>query len=72
MRSRYAAYATGHLDYLKSTLSRAEQADFDLSDYGILVNETAQLQRDLSRTLGIGEPRERIYVFLFSNGSTSS
>jgi hypothetical protein len=45
-------------------------ADFSLSNHTHLLDEMAQLQRDLARTLGINEPREPIHLFLFEQPST--
>lgn len=44
-------------------------ADFSLTNYTHLLDEMAQLQRDLVRTLGIAEPREPIHLFLFNHKS---
>lgn len=45
-------------------------ADFRLDGYGHLLHELSQLQRDLMRTLGTGEPREPIHLFLFDRQAT--
>jgi hypothetical protein len=45
-------------------------ADFSLAEYTHLLDEMAQLQRDLVRTLGVEEPRELIHLFLFNRKST--
>jgi hypothetical protein len=45
-------------------------ADFSLTHYTHLLDEMAQLQRDLVRTLGIEEPREPIHLFLFERKAT--
>ena len=47
-------------------------ADFSLTNYTHLIDEMAQLQRDLVRTLGIDEPREQIHLFLFNHKATYS
>lgn len=45
-------------------------ADFSLANYSHLLDEMAQLQRDLVRTLGIEEPQEAIHLFLFNHKAT--
>jgi hypothetical protein len=45
-------------------------ADFSLANHKHLLDEMAQLQRDLVRTLAIDEPHERIHLFLFNQKST--
>ncbi len=42
-------------------------ADFQLGEYEALFAELAQLQLDLSRTLGVATAREPVEVFLFHN-----
>lgn len=45
-------------------------ADFKLSDVPGLVDELVKLQSDLSAQLQIGDPKERVYLFLFQKKST--
>jgi hypothetical protein len=45
-------------------------ADFSLNEHLNLINEMAQLQRDLVHTLGVGQSREAIHIFLFAQQST--
>lgn len=45
-------------------------ADFALDDYQHLLGELARLQRDLARTVGVGESHESIHLFLFGRQST--
>lgn len=45
-------------------------ADFSLAHYNHLLDELAQLQRDLVRALGVQEPHEPIHLFLFDHKST--
>lgn len=45
-------------------------ADFSLKNYTYLLDELAQLQRDLVRILAIGETREPIHLFLFQRKAT--
>ncbi len=45
-------------------------ADFSLREHDNLITEMAALQRDLLRTLGIGESSEKIHLFLFSRKTT--
>lgn len=45
-------------------------ADFSLTNYTHLLDELAQLQRDLVRALGTEEAREPIHLFLFNQKST--
>ena len=43
------------------------RADFSLSEYTVLLGELSQLQTDLSRSLGIHRPNERIDLYLFQS-----
>jgi hypothetical protein len=45
-------------------------ADFSLADNQHLMQELAQLQRDLAPLLGSAEPREPIHLFLFAEKAT--
>lgn len=45
-------------------------ADFSLEGHDTLFGEMTQLQRDLIHTLGVGQTREPIHIYLFGQKST--
>jgi len=52
MRSRYTAFTLGNLAYLKSTLSKAEQADFDMTEEDLAASSWQSLDiKDLEAGL---------------------